>query len=36
LALITAIGVVFAPVFHRFLHKFHLESEKDSQDTKGK
>ena len=21
-------GVVFAPVFHRFLHKFHLESKK--------
>jgi hypothetical protein len=27
LAFITAIGVVFAPVFHRFLHKFHLESQ---------
>ncbi len=26
LAFITAIGFVFAPVFHRFLHKFHLES----------
>lgn len=26
LAFITAIGVVFAPIFHRFLHKFHLES----------
>jgi hypothetical protein len=25
LALITTIGVVFGPVFHRFLHKFHLE-----------
>ena len=36
LALITAIGVVFAPIFHRFLHKFHLESEKDSQGPKGK
>src|SRR6266542_4255886 len=24
LALITTFGVVFAPVFHRFLHKFHL------------
>ena len=21
-------GVIFAPVFHRFLHKFHLESKK--------
>jgi hypothetical protein len=27
LAFITTIGVVFAPVFHRFLHKFHLETE---------
>ena len=26
LAFITALGVVFAPVFHRFLHKFHLEA----------
>jgi hypothetical protein len=29
LAFITAIGVVFAPVFHRFLHKFHLEGDWD-------
>ena len=26
-AFITIIGVVFAPVFHRFLHKFHLDME---------
>jgi hypothetical protein len=26
LAFITSIGVFFAPVLHRFLHKFHLES----------
>ena len=26
LALITSTGVIFAPVFHRFLHKFHLET----------
>ena len=26
LAFLGAIGVVFAPVFHRFLHKFHLET----------
>ena len=25
LAFITSLGVVFAPLFHRFLHKFHLE-----------
>ena len=32
LALITTMGVVFAPVFHRFLHKFHLEAAADTQD----
>lgn len=31
-AFLTSIGVLFAPVFHRFLHKFHLESEEDSDD----
>jgi hypothetical protein len=29
LALVAALGIMFAPVVHRFLHKFHLE------DTKG-
>lgn len=24
-AFLTSIAVVFAPIFHRFLHKFHLE-----------
>lgn len=32
-AFLTSIGVVFAPVFHRFLHKFHLESAKESRDN---
>jgi hypothetical protein len=27
IAFITIVGVLFAPVFHRFLHKFHLEFE---------
>ena len=27
LALIAIVGIVFAPVIHRFLHKFHLEDE---------
>ena len=27
LALITTMAVVFAPLFHRFLHKFHLDTE---------
>ena len=26
-AFLTSIGVLFAPVFHRFLHKVHLESQ---------
>jgi hypothetical protein len=25
LMLVASMGVIFAPVFHRFLHKFHLE-----------
>jgi hypothetical protein len=29
LAFITAMGVVFAPVFHRFLHAFHLDAGTD-------
>jgi hypothetical protein len=24
-ALLTTIGILFAPIFHRFLHHFHLE-----------
>ena len=27
LAFVTATGVIFAPIFHRFIHKFHLEYE---------
>ena len=30
LAFLTSVGVVFAPIFHRFLHKFHLESKNAS------
>ncbi len=29
-AFLTSVGLVFAPIFHRFLHKFHLESAKDA------
>jgi hypothetical protein len=25
IALISVVGIIFAPVVHRFLHKFHLE-----------
>jgi hypothetical protein len=28
IALLTTIGVLSAPIFHRFLHHFHLEHEK--------
>lgn len=27
IALISILGIIFAPVIHRFLHKFHLEDE---------
>ena len=27
IALLTSVGVLFAPVLHRFLHHFHLEEE---------
>src|ERR1035438_1270337 len=27
LALITTLAVIIAPLFHRFLHKFHLDAE---------
>lgn len=28
-AFLTSIGLVFAPIFHRFLHRFHLETAKE-------
>jgi hypothetical protein len=28
-AFITIVGVIFAPVFHRFLHRFHLDEEEE-------
>ncbi len=30
LALVTTVAVIFAPLFHRFLHKFHLEADSRS------
>ena len=30
LALITSTGIIFSPVFHRFLHKFHIEASKQA------
>ncbi len=32
-AFITVAGITFAPVFHRFLHKFHLEIEAEDFET---
>jgi len=29
IAFLTFAGVLFAPAYHRFLHKFHLDSEKN-------
>ena len=34
LALITSVGVIFAPVFHRFLHKFHVEVQEKDRESK--
>lgn len=37
LAVLVIAGVVFAPVFHRFLHRFHLEAGKGTDgEEKGK
>ena len=35
LAFLTSIGIVFAPAFHRFLHKFHVEETKRDSKTGG-
>jgi|SRR5712671_2114048 len=36
LAFITTLGVVFAPVYHRFLHRFHLEVQEEREAKKTK
>jgi hypothetical protein len=36
LAFITTLGVVFAPVYHRFLHRFHLEVQEERELKKPK
>jgi hypothetical protein len=33
LALILATGLIFSPIFHRVLHRFHLEATDDEQDS---
>jgi hypothetical protein len=35
LAFLTSLGIFFAPVFHRFLHKFHAEEAKRDGKTGG-
>jgi hypothetical protein len=35
LAFLTSLGIIFAPAFHRFLHKFHLEEAKRADKTGG-
>jgi hypothetical protein len=32
LIILVAVGVIFTPLFHRFLHRFHLEFEDDDGD----
>ena len=34
LVFITTAGIILAPVAHRFLHKFHLESESSNKEAK--
>jgi hypothetical protein len=34
IALITIMGIIFAPVVHRFLHKFHLQDEDRDEKSK--
>jgi hypothetical protein len=31
-AFLTSVALLFAPVFHRFLHKFHLQTEKEAKE----
>jgi hypothetical protein len=31
IALISIAGIIFAPVFHRFLHRFHMEQSQSKQ-----
>ena len=35
-AFLSSIAVVFAPIFHRFIHKFHLEQSGKADDQKSK
>jgi len=35
LAFLVFAGVIFAPIFHRFLHRFHLDAEDENEGSKG-
>ena len=35
LVLIVAVGILFAPAFHRFIHKFHFDSEERAPGEEG-
>jgi hypothetical protein len=35
-AFLTSVGIVFTPIFHRFIHKFHLEEDADAKPEKKK
>ena len=35
-AFLSSVGVVFAPIYHRFLHKFHLEEAGKAKSSAGK
>ena len=35
-AFLTSVGIVFTPIFHRFIHKFHLEEDANSKAAKDK
>jgi len=34
LVALVAAGILFAPIFHRFLHRFHLQEEEDAASRK--
>jgi hypothetical protein len=36
LIVLVVAGVLFAPIFHRFLHRFHLELDDDASSRRGK
>jgi hypothetical protein len=35
LVVLVAAGIIFAPIFHRFLHKFHLQEDEEARRGRG-